>query len=211
MRPDSICCSEHSPPGALSGARFKLERSAMAAPGISFRLAGPAKRRSAVELPSAEAIDFLLELEPAVYIDTVSGNCGLLELPYSVDLLRQYWNRPVIDPAQVSALNADLACEPRANGFPRLREMTVRDPAATLDASSARPMRRGSPSTCTPSTTAQSAHRSMHWPRRAGTTPRAILAIRSPISSSSSRADFARFKELEVLANFQLLWAERDA
>ena len=40
-----------------------------------------------------ERLDFLLELEPAVYIDTVSGNCGLLELPYPVDLLRQYWNR----------------------------------------------------------------------------------------------------------------------
>jgi superfamily II DNA or RNA helicase len=76
-----------------------------------------------------EALDFLLELEPAVYIDTVSGNCGLLELPYSVDLLRQYWNRPAIDPAQVSALNGNLACEPRASGFPRLREMTVQDEA----------------------------------------------------------------------------------
>ncbi len=74
-----------------------------------------------------ERLDFLLELEPAVYIDTVSGNCGLLELPYPVDLLRQYWNGPVIDPAEISDLNANLACEPRASGFPRLREMTVQD------------------------------------------------------------------------------------
>ncbi len=78
---------------------------------------------------TSEGFDFLLELEPAVYIDTVSGNCGLLELPYPVDLLRQHWNRPVIDPAQVVALNANLACDPRASGFPRLREMTVQHQA----------------------------------------------------------------------------------
>ena len=46
-----------------------------------------------------EALDFLLELEPAVYVDAASGNCGPLQLPYPVDLLRQYWNRPAIDPA----------------------------------------------------------------------------------------------------------------
>jgi superfamily II DNA or RNA helicase len=76
-----------------------------------------------------EPLDFLLELEPAVYIDTASGNCGPLELPYPVDLLRRYWHRPAIDPAQVSALNANLALEPGADGFPRLREMTVQDQA----------------------------------------------------------------------------------
>jgi superfamily II DNA or RNA helicase len=84
-------------------------------------------QRLSCETP--EALDFLLELEPAVYIDTTSGNCGPLELPYPVDLLRQYWDRPAIDPAQVSALNANLACEPRAGGFPRLREMMVQDQA----------------------------------------------------------------------------------
>jgi superfamily II DNA or RNA helicase len=84
-------------------------------------------QRLSCETP--EALDFLLELEPAVYIDTASGNCGTLALPYSVDLLRQYWNRPAIDPAQASALNANLACEPRADGFPRPREMSVQDQA----------------------------------------------------------------------------------
>jgi len=76
---------------------------------------------------SPEALDFLLELEPPVYIDTASGNCGPLDLPYPADLLRRYWNRPAIDPAEVSVLNANLAREPRADGFPRLREMTVED------------------------------------------------------------------------------------
>src|SRR5882724_9682928 len=84
-------------------------------------------QRLSCETPGA--LDFLLELEPAVYIDTASGNCGTLELPYPVDLLRQYWNRPAIDPAQVSALNANLACEPSADRFPRLRDMTVQDQA----------------------------------------------------------------------------------
>ena len=84
-------------------------------------------QRLSCEAP--EALDFLLDLEPAVYIDMASGNCGPLELPYPVDLLRQYWNRPAIEPAQVSALNANLACEPRADHFPRLREMTVQDQA----------------------------------------------------------------------------------
>jgi superfamily II DNA or RNA helicase len=72
-----------------------------------------------------EPLEFLLELEPAVYIDPASGNCGPLELPYPADLLRQYWNRPAIGPAEVSALNAKLACESRAERFPRLREMTI--------------------------------------------------------------------------------------
>jgi superfamily II DNA or RNA helicase len=85
------------------------------------------QRLSCCETP--EPLDFLLELEPAVYIDTVSGDCGPLELPYPVGLLRQYWNRPAIDPAQVSAVNTNLAREPRADSFPRLREMTVQDQA----------------------------------------------------------------------------------
>jgi superfamily II DNA or RNA helicase len=76
-----------------------------------------------------EMLEFLLELKPAVYIDTSSGHCGPLELPYPVDLLRRHWNRPPIDPAQVSALNANLDCEPHAGAFPRLREMSVQDQA----------------------------------------------------------------------------------
>ena len=78
---------------------------------------------------TSEALEFLLELEPAVYLDTASGDCGPLALPYPADLLRQYWNRAVIGPAQVRAVNASLAREPRASGFPRLREMMVQDQA----------------------------------------------------------------------------------
>jgi superfamily II DNA or RNA helicase len=79
-----------------------------------------------------EPFDFLLELEPAVYIDTASAYCGPLELPYPVDLLRQYWNQAAVDPAEASALNAKLACEPRADSFPRLREMTIQRQARSI-------------------------------------------------------------------------------
>jgi superfamily II DNA or RNA helicase len=78
-----------------------------------------------------EALDFVLELEPAVYVDASSGTCGPLEFPYPVNLLRQYWNRPAIEPAQVSDLNANLGREPHAGAFPRLREMTIQDQAVS--------------------------------------------------------------------------------
>jgi len=64
-----------------------------------------------------EALDLLLALEPAVYV-AASGSCGPLELSYPLDLLRQYWNRPAIDPAQVPTINADLAGDSRASRFP---------------------------------------------------------------------------------------------
>ena len=80
-------------------------------------------QRLSCETP--EALDFLLELVPAIYIDAASGACGALELPYPVELLRHYWNRPAVEPEQAPALNSSLADEPRAHGFPRLREMTV--------------------------------------------------------------------------------------
>ena len=87
-------------------------------------------QRLSCEAPEGlEALEFLLELEPAVYIDASSGHCGPLELPYPVDLLRRHWNRAPIDPAQVSALNANIDCEPHAGAFPRLREMSVQDQA----------------------------------------------------------------------------------
>src|SRR3984885_3127718 len=71
-----------------------------------------------------EALDFLLDFEPAVYI-AASGSCGPLELPYPLDLLRQYWTRPAIDPAQVPTINANLAGDSRAGRFPRLRSLTL--------------------------------------------------------------------------------------
>ena len=71
-----------------------------------------------------EALDFLLHFEPAVYI-AASGSCGPLELPYPLDLLRRYWTRPAVDPAQVPTVNAELAGDSRASRFPRPRSLTL--------------------------------------------------------------------------------------
>ena len=77
-----------------------------------------------LDCDAPETLDFLLDLEPAVYI-AASGSCGPLELPYPLDLLREYWTRPAIDPAQVPTVNADLARDSRASRFPRLRSLTL--------------------------------------------------------------------------------------
>jgi superfamily II DNA or RNA helicase len=71
-----------------------------------------------------EAFEFLLDLEPAVCI-AASGSCGPLALPYPSDLLRRYWSRPAIDPAQVPTINADLAGDSHAGRFPRLRDLAL--------------------------------------------------------------------------------------
>jgi superfamily II DNA or RNA helicase len=73
--------------------------------------------------------DIVLDLEPPVYIDTTSAECGLLELPYPVDLLRKCWNQAPIEPQRVSDFIAELAHEARAQQFPRPRELTVLDGA----------------------------------------------------------------------------------
>src|SRR5882757_902535 len=38
------------------------------------------------------SLNISLAVEPAIYVDTASNECGSLELPYPLDLLRQYWN-----------------------------------------------------------------------------------------------------------------------
>jgi len=73
---------------------------------------------------AALTLDFLLGLEPVVYIDRVSGDCGPLELPFAAELLRRHWNRIAVPPARVAALNAELAS---AAPFPHLRTLKVRE------------------------------------------------------------------------------------
>jgi superfamily II DNA or RNA helicase len=83
---------------------------------------------------AAEALDLLLNFEPAVYI-AASGSCGPLELPYASDLLHRFWARPALDPAQVAAINAHLAGDFRATHFPRPRSLTLqRRPRLSLRA-----------------------------------------------------------------------------
>jgi superfamily II DNA or RNA helicase len=145
---DALTVRQFDGPWNLTGAAgFDLLQRALATGRTFWRSlqAAALRERGAREFPFAwqalpngdqrlscetpEPLDFVLELEPAIYIDRITGDCGPLELPYPVDLLRRYWNGPLIDPARVSALNANLAGDPCTGGFPRLREMTVQDQA----------------------------------------------------------------------------------
>jgi len=93
------------------------------------------------------SLELLLRLEPALYIDVITGACGLLELPYPVDLLRSFWNQAPVAPQDIAALNERIARDSPGNAFPRPRTMAVQgealsslraklvlsaDPAATL-------------------------------------------------------------------------------
>lgn len=73
---------------------------------------------------ASEALDLLLGLEPAVYIEA-SGSCGPLVLPYPLDLLRQYASRSAIDPEQAATINASLADDSAAGCFPRPRSLSL--------------------------------------------------------------------------------------
>jgi superfamily II DNA or RNA helicase len=83
-----------------------------------------------LQADSAPAVNLALQLDPIVYIDTTSGECGPLELPYPAELLRRHLHRTAVPPEDVAALNAELA---RAGQFPRLRAFDVQQrPLATL-------------------------------------------------------------------------------
>jgi superfamily II DNA or RNA helicase len=111
-------------PGTVSadGAASALRASAAREVRFAWRVLPNGDQQLSCDTP--EALDFLLDFEPAVYI-AASGNCGPLELPYPLDLLRRYWTRPAIDPADVPTINANLAGDSRASRFPRLRSLTL--------------------------------------------------------------------------------------
>jgi superfamily II DNA or RNA helicase len=71
------------------------------------------------------SLDIILDLEPAIYIDSASNECGPLDLPYPLDLLRQYWYLPAIAPEQVAAVHDHLARAPHTISFPKPRTMRV--------------------------------------------------------------------------------------
>jgi superfamily II DNA or RNA helicase len=98
---------------------------AAAAREVRFSWQAEANGDQLLRCEQPDVYDFLLQLEPAAYVDTTSGDCGPLELPYPVDLLEHYWNRRVIEPADAPAFNAQLAREPRANFFPRPRVLKI--------------------------------------------------------------------------------------
>ncbi|MEP7246907.1 MAG: DEAD/DEAH box helicase [Gammaproteobacteria bacterium] len=68
----------------------------------------------------------ILDVEPAVYVDTAAGEWGPLELPCAQSFLREYWHQPPIAPEDVETTNAHIARDIGAPRFPRLRSMPVR-------------------------------------------------------------------------------------
>jgi superfamily II DNA or RNA helicase len=115
--------SWRSLPGAASADGTALRASAAREVRFAWQVLPNGDQQLSCDTP--EALAFLLDLEPAVYI-AASGSCGPLELPYPLDLLRRYWTRPAIDPAQVPTINASLEGDSRASRFPRLRSLTLR-------------------------------------------------------------------------------------
>ena len=73
----------------------------------------------------AGSFEWLLHVDPPVYIDTSTGLCGPLDLPYPAEVLRHYWRRATIDPAEVAAILAELADDSRATRFPRPHRLAV--------------------------------------------------------------------------------------
>jgi len=81
----------------------------------------------------SEALRVIVGVEPAMYVDTASDECGVLHLPYPVNLLRQYWNRPAVVPERVAQVIEHLAQGSEAEYFPRPRAMRVqREPLSSL-------------------------------------------------------------------------------
>jgi superfamily II DNA or RNA helicase len=83
-----------------------------------------------LQADSAPTLSLALQLDPIVYIDTTSGECGPVELPYPAELLRRHSHRAAVPPERVAALNAELAS---AEQLPRLRALDVEErPLSTL-------------------------------------------------------------------------------
>lgn len=80
-------------------------------------------QRLRCEIPTT--VDIELSVEPAIYIDAAADECGPLELPCPLDLLRQYWDRPAITPEQVAAVNEQIARDDSAADFPRLHALPM--------------------------------------------------------------------------------------
>ena len=101
-----------------------------AARRIAFAWVAQPNGDQQLQADSAATLNLALQLDPVVYIDTVSGECGPLELPYSAELLRRHSHGAAIPPERVAVLNAELAS---AGQFPRLRALDVQErPLATL-------------------------------------------------------------------------------
>jgi superfamily II DNA or RNA helicase len=83
---------------------------------------------------AADSIEIILDVEPALYIDAVTSELGVIELPCPLALLRRYWNQPAIGPERVAEVNEQMAQQAGVE-FPRLRTMQLQpQPFASLQA-----------------------------------------------------------------------------
>jgi superfamily II DNA or RNA helicase len=74
-----------------------------------------------------DSVVVLLDIEPPMYIDEATAEAGLLELPCSATVVRDYWGQSGISAEQVAAINAQIALNPDTNRFPRLRSIPVQN------------------------------------------------------------------------------------
>ncbi len=91
---------------------------------FSWEVLPEGQQRLRCETPAS--VHVAVSLEPAVYIDASGGVWGEAEMPYPVELLRAYLNRPPVTPEQVEAANEEIARNAGSMGFPKLRAISIR-------------------------------------------------------------------------------------
>ncbi len=69
-------------------------------------------------------VEILAALEPALYIDTTSQECGPIECAYS-DLVREFWAGRDIRPEEIRSVMQRIERTPGGGKFPRPRELEV--------------------------------------------------------------------------------------
>jgi superfamily II DNA or RNA helicase len=74
---------------------------------------------------AAESLDVVSNVEPPVYIDSVSNEVGRVDLMWPVGLLREHAQRAAVAPEQVAAVNARIDEVAGRLPFPRLRSVSA--------------------------------------------------------------------------------------
>ena len=99
---------------------------------LSWRIGANGEQRLACDVGESTAV--MLCLEPAVYVDLMTHEWGLVELPCSEGLVHRYADRK-LSPEEVAALNEHLDNETNAASFPRPATLLVeRRPLSRLSA-----------------------------------------------------------------------------
>ena len=88
-----------------------------------------------LRLATPASMSLMLGIEPAVYIDATTGECGRLELPCTQALLQQFWMCADIAPEQAESANENIARDASAASFPGLRAVHAeKQPLSSLKA-----------------------------------------------------------------------------